>query len=76
MLDMLNVHAVRRDTHGDVFDQNHPAQFALRTILNTLSESELNEIEQDLTYFSRSGLVSARIEQIMIEADDEFSQVA
>ncbi len=76
MLDMLNVHKVRRDAAGDVFDPTNPAQTALRTLLGSYSEFELAEIEQDLAYFARSGAVTARIESLLIEADEDVAEVA
>ena len=76
MLDMLNVHKVRRDAAGDVLDQTNPAQTALRTLLGSYSEFELAEIEQDLAYYARSGVMTARIETLLVEADEEVADVA
>ena len=76
MLDMLNVHKVRRDVAGDVFDPMNPAQTALRTLLGSYSEHELAEIEQDLAYFARAGVMTARIETLLIEADEDLAEVA
>ncbi len=76
MLDMLNVHKVRIAADGCVFDQTNPAQSALRTLLGTFSEYELAEIEQDLSYLARTGVMTARIEELLIEADEDIAEDA
>ena len=76
MFDMFNSDAARLGATVSVFNQNDPAQLALRTVLDGLSERELAELEQDLDYFARSGIMSARIEAILADSDDRFEAIA
>ena len=76
MLDMLNVHGVRRDATCEVFERTDPRQTALRTLLGSFSERELTEIEQDLAYYAQTGAMSARIEALLANIDEEFADVA
>ncbi|MEM0948834.1 MAG: hypothetical protein AAGK37_15650 [Pseudomonadota bacterium] len=76
MLDMLNIHKVRSDAAGDVFDRSNPTQSALRTVLGSYSELELAEIEQDLAYYACFGTVTERIEALLSEAEEDVAHVA
>lgn len=76
MLDMFNVHARGSGAGVSVFSQNDPAQVALRAILERLSEVELADVEQDIDYFTRSGVMPERIARILESAEDDLSAVA
>lgn len=76
MLDMLNVQGVRSDANGEVFERTNPLQTALRTLLGSVSERELTDIEQDLVYYSKTGVMSGRIETLLTNADEDFAEVA
>ena len=59
-----------------VFLQEDPAQNAFRSLIAMLDDHELVTLENEIDFYARSGVVSAMMGQLLLDADQPLNEVA